>query len=130
MISKYTTTLPDYQQKAEQIRSRAAALTSRITEFEACLAAMPGRVPTSLPAPDGSFTLHLCRAGQAWALLVSIDEDKRLLIDSRLAVKMQAVDMFPDLLLAMGKSQQQLIDDIDAACQRYDGFRQRMLKVK
>jgi len=127
------------EKKADLVRDAAAELSDEIQSVEAILNKLPGRVETWCfgKHPDGGeleLALHFVRRGQAWMLECGTyhplyNEDPHNPIDwnplseASLRVKMAAVRMFPDLLVAMDKSQDKLVEELGKATAEAAAFK-------
>lgn len=137
--------------KAANVRTAATALSERIEEFQEYVTRLPGRVeavvygdhPDAM-SPDEhallSLVLRFHREGKAWMLSygthheeVNNDPDNPVkyqpLTDAPLRIKLAAVKMFPAMLSAVEKSQDDLVKEIESATAEYDAFAQA-LKIK
>ena len=137
--------------KAANVRTAAPSLSERIEQFAEYLSKMPGRIEAycygSHPEADSpeaaarmSLVLRFFREGKAWMLSYgtyheghSDDPENPVnykpLDDAPLKIKLAAVRMFPDLLAAIDKSQDELVKEITDATAEYDVFA-KSLKVR
>jgi hypothetical protein len=130
--------LQSIDQKATKVRDAAAILTKRIEQFENYLSNLNGRVEAftvgNYPgAPeDRALGLGLERSGKSWVITYHIidysvppepdEPDWQPLKEASLKIKVAAIQLFPDLLEAIEKSQEQLVGEIEKAVAQYDAF--------
>jgi hypothetical protein len=127
------------QQKAERVRQAADGVTARIEKFEEWLNRLPGRTETVtyVRHPEArdqddmtAFGIRLARANKRWALSYASweidDPDEPInwqpLTEASLKLKLHALRMFPTLLESIEKSQQELVNEIEAATKEFDAF--------
>lgn len=127
--------------KSQTIRQEAEKLSSRIEQFEGYLGKLPGRVETICFGrhPDAKtaedevllcLALRLHREGKEWILSWASyhemfqDEPMKFsrLLDAPLRIKIAAVKMFSDFLLAIEKSQDKIVEELKNASHEYDEF--------
>jgi hypothetical protein len=129
--SKYTETRKSLQARSVLLQQSSTRLSQCVTEFEKYLSNLPGRVPASIAFPnfEGKY-LVLARDGKAWSLFVgekdhtkTTPKDKMKLVrESSVLVKMEAVKLFPELLAAVADAQQSLIAQLRETEAGVDAF--------
>jgi hypothetical protein len=114
-------------ERAADVKVAAAAFTDQIREFERYLSNMRGRVeahcwgkhPDEI-SEENSLFLTFHRPTKEWQIgwaritRDEIDMDVKItpLVDAPLTVKVAAVKYFPDLLEAIDKSQEKLVEEV------------------
>jgi hypothetical protein len=128
-------------QKAVRVREAADALTQRITDFEAYLASLRGKVECYAfgDHPDADehdnrdleLGLWFHRVGKAWIISVCdytmqmeamVGLSWQPLKDASLKIKIGAVKAFPVLLEAIEQRQDSLITELEKVAKEYDVF--------
>lgn len=127
--------------ESANVRQAASDLTDRIARFRTYLSKLKGRVETEVYGrhPDSdqfeeatgspvSLGIKLHHIGQEWELSFGVDQDPEIatewrpLVEAPLKLKMAGIKLFPDLLLAIERSQKQLTSDITKASKEFDEF--------
>ena len=127
------------KEHAAAVREEAKELTKRIEQFEAYLATVKGRMDTTHfgrhpdcdPEEDLDLAIRLHRSGKEWVLSWANHNsgyheehamDWQLLKEAPLKIKIAAVQMFPDFLEEIEKSQIRLAKEIRRATTEFDEF--------
>jgi len=124
------------EQTAAQVREAASRLTDRIAKFQRYLSKLKGRVEASVYAchpdtePEDQFPwllVKLHRIEKDWLLYYGVQHDPERtewnpLVEAPLNIKLAAIRVFPDLLLAIKQSQIELIETINKAAADFDDF--------
>jgi hypothetical protein len=115
--------------KAEEVRVAATALSDRIVKFEEYLQKLSGRVEATYT--EGGITLTLRREGSKWRLgMMRADLTIIPLVDAGLPKKLEAIRIFPGLLVAIHTAQDTLIQDLQRASKTFDDFFQSLPPAK
>jgi hypothetical protein len=135
--------LESISEKVAGVREAASGLNARIKEFEEVLSKLPGRTEAYFHGnhPDQHLTnacalsllLGFEHKGKGWQLtcgtyndMVNDDPENPVemkpLIDAPLKFKIAAIQMFPDLLMAIEIEHEKLTKEINAANAEYDAF--------
>jgi hypothetical protein len=134
--------LDSIAKKAVEVRVAANDLSARIDKFVDYLSKTPGRVEAYAYGdhPDGSdpqfprsLALHFDRAGKGWALEYGVYQDGynddpenpvtfKPLAEAPLKFKIAAVKMFPKLLEAIERQQDDVVKEIKEAAEEFDAF--------
>lgn len=125
-------------EKATAVRNSALALTDRIKRYQKYLGALEGRVEAihwgkHPDDDDGNLELGLRfhRQGKEWIISWGADHaqanpdiptDWNPLVDAPLKIKIASVDLFPELLIAIERSQRKLARQANKACDAFDEF--------
>jgi hypothetical protein len=138
-----TEVLDSISQKAATVKQVAAALTEEIQGYEGYLSRVRGRIdafcwgkhPEDL-GDQKSLLLNFCKLAGEWRILWAriTDEDDPddpvtdCLVDAPLKVKIAAVKILPDLLVAIEENQDGLINDLEEAKKTLASFRNSLPK--
>lgn len=114
--------------KSLVVRENALQLSLRISQFEEWMSKLPGKVEAMYKDVSSrtDFTLFFRRDGKEWRIMVSLNRfnppDWIPLVDSGLNIKMQAIRLFPDLLLAVQSAQDELVNDLQRTVADFDEY--------
>jgi hypothetical protein len=90
----------DLASNSERVRAASLELSARINRFEQLISGLKGR--TEALCFKDNFILAVARKGDQWQIQYGEHLSKMTpLVDSSFKTKITAIQMFPDLLIAM-----------------------------
>lgn len=117
------TTTPD----PSKLKDHASALSARIRKFEQYLIASPFRSKCQVGSDAANLAIGFDRSGQDWAIWAEHLEDDRLLLrDARLDIKIMAVPLLETLLHRMEEARGELSVKVAEAAKEMDVIFERL----
>lgn len=106
--------------KTEEVREWATVLSNQWLRFEEWLNTLPGRVTSEYS--DDSLTIIAKRKGSKWGVFFTDAShlEPTAMTEASLVIKIKAIEMLPQLLMAMEKNQHLLVEDLKQACTKFD----------